>query len=79
MHTTKSKKKKSYRVFMQRKFPKNICFIMHFGFNNQFIKAMRTRPIFQKNTQKICCFVLVSMIMNLYVKRTPDIKKMVLL
>ena len=23
---------------------------MHFGFNNQFIKAKRTRPIFQKNT-----------------------------
>jgi hypothetical protein len=52
---------------------------MYFGFNNQFIKVMRTRPIFQKNTQKICYFVLVSMIMNLYVKRTLDIKKMVLL
>jgi len=28
---------------------KNICyFSMHFGFNNQFIKVMRTWPIFQK-------------------------------
>jgi hypothetical protein len=26
----------------------NICISMHFGFNNQFIQAMRTRPIFQK-------------------------------
>jgi hypothetical protein len=29
-------------------FKNNICINMHFGFNNQFIKAMRTRPIFQK-------------------------------
>jgi len=49
---------------------------MHFGFNNQFIKVMRTWPIFKK---KIFCFVLMSGIMNLYVKRIPDIKKVVLL
>jgi len=38
-HTTKktSKKKK---------------FSMHFNFNNQFIKVIRTWPIFQKNTKK---------------------------
>jgi len=29
-------------------FKNNICISMHFGFNNQFIQAMRTRPIFQK-------------------------------
>jgi hypothetical protein len=29
-------------------FKNNICINMHFGFNNQFIQAMRTRPIFQK-------------------------------
>jgi hypothetical protein len=52
---------------------------MHFGFNNQFIKSMRTRPIFQKKTQKIFCFLLVSRITNLYVKRIPDIKKVFLL
>jgi hypothetical protein len=51
---------------------------MHFGFNNQFIKVMRTWPIFQKN-QKIFCFVLMSGITNLYVKRIPDIKKVFLL
>jgi hypothetical protein len=49
---------------------------MHFGFNNQFIKVMRTWPIFQK---KKICFVLMSGITNLYVKRIPDIKKVVLL
>jgi hypothetical protein len=42
--------KKSHRIFIQQKF--KICSNMHFGFNNQFIKAMRTRPIFQKKTQK---------------------------
>jgi len=51
---------------------------MHFGFNNQFIKVMRTWPIFQKN-QKIFCFVLMSGITNLHVKRIPDIKKVFLL
>ena len=32
----------------QKKFQNNICISMHFGFNNQIIQAMRTRPIFQK-------------------------------
>jgi len=49
---------------------------MHFGFNNQCIKVMRTWPIFQK-FQKKYFFLLISGIMNLYVKRTPDIKKIV--
>ena len=47
---------------------------MHFVFNNQFIKAMRSRLIFQKTPKKYFVF-LVSEIMNLYVKRIPDIKK----
>jgi len=42
--------KKSYRIFIQQKF--KIYFSMYFGFNNQFIKAMRTRPIFQKKPKK---------------------------
>jgi hypothetical protein len=50
---------------------------MHFGFNNQFIKVMRTLANISK--KKIFCFVLISEIMNLYVKRNPDIKKVVLL
>jgi len=48
---------------------------MHFGFNNQFIKVTRIWPIFQKNPKKLFCFLLISGITNLYVKRTPDIKK----
>jgi len=52
---------------------------MHFGFNNQFIKVMRTWSIFQKYPKKLFCFLLISGIMNLYVKRTPNIKKVVFL
>jgi hypothetical protein len=46
---------------------------MHFGFNNQFIKVMRTRPTFQK-IQKNYFFLLISGITNLHVRRTPNIK-----
>jgi hypothetical protein len=79
MHTAQSlkTKKKSCIFIQQRKLQKkNIS--MHFGFNNQFIKVTRTRPIFQKKS-KIFCFVLMSGITNLYVKRILDIKKVVLL
>jgi hypothetical protein len=56
MHTTKSlkdKKKKNHIVFSYNKTSKNICFSMHFAFNNQFIKVMRTRLIFQKYPKNI--------------------------
>jgi hypothetical protein len=49
---------------------------MHFGFNNQFIKVVRTKPIFFK---KSFYFLLVFEITNLYVKRFLDIKKVFLL
>ena len=54
MHTVKSLKAKNHIVFLYNKenFKKIYYFSMHFGFNNQFIKVMRTWPIFQKN-QKI--------------------------
>jgi len=76
MHTAKSlKTKKNLIQQREKKIYIYICyFSMHFGFNNQFIKVMRTWPIFQKN-QKYFCFVLISGITNLYVKRIPDIKK----
>ena len=38
----------SYFHTTKEDFKNNICISMHFGFNNQFIQAMRTRPIFQK-------------------------------
>ena len=55
MHTAKSlrDKKKIHIIFYTKKYKNSkICFSMHFGFNNKFIRAMRTRPIFQKNTKE---------------------------
>jgi hypothetical protein len=52
---------------------------MHFSFNNQFIKVMRTRSIFQKFLKKSFYFLLAFEITNLYVKRIPDIKKVFIL
>jgi len=61
MHMTKSlKDKKTHHiVFLYNK--KIIIYVLtcFFGFNNQFIKAMRTRQIFQKNTQKNKFFFLL--------------------
>ena len=49
---------------------------MYFGFNNQFIKVKRTLAKISKKQQNILfCLILVSGIMNLYVNRIPDIKK----
>ena len=48
---------------------------MHFGFNNQFIKVKRTLIKISKTTKILFCLILVSGIMNLYVKRIPDMKK----
>jgi hypothetical protein len=52
---------------------------MHFGFDNQFIKVKRTLTKISKTTKILFFFVLVSEIMNLYVKHIPDIKKVFLL
>jgi len=52
-----------------------ICVSMHFDFNDQFIKVMRTRPTFQKkNLKKLFCLLLIPGITNLHVRRTPYIK-----
>ena len=48
---------------------------MHFDFNNQFIKVKRTLTKILKITKILFCFVLISGIMNLYVKRILDITK----
>ena len=78
MYTAKSlKAKKSYCIFIQqRKLQKKIISACIFGFNNQFIKATRTEPIFQKFQKNSFVFLILG-IMNLYVKRTPNIKKIV--
>jgi hypothetical protein len=70
--------------FLKDKIKKSYCilkkgFSMHFGFNNQFIKVMRTRPIFQKEQKNLFCFLLILRIMRLYVRHILDIKKVVLL
>ena len=49
---------------------------MHFGFNNQFIKFKRTLAKISKTTKILFCLILVSGIMNLYVKYIYDIKKL---
>ena len=59
MHTTKSlknKRKKIILYFHTTKKILKICISMHFGFNNQFIKVTRTRPIFQKFQKKYFVF-----------------------
>jgi hypothetical protein len=71
MHTTKSlKDKKNHHIvfsynkknhivfFIYTKHKKNskIGFSMHFDFNNKFVRAMRTRPIFQKFKKNIFVF-----------------------
>jgi hypothetical protein len=54
MHTAKSlKDKKKINTSYFHTTKKYTCFSMHFGFNNQFIKAMRTRLIFQKYPKNI--------------------------
>jgi hypothetical protein len=52
---------------------------MHFGFNNKFVRAIRTIPIFQKFQKKYFVFFLVSGITNSYIKRIPDLKNVVFL
>jgi len=49
MHTTKSLNNNNNKLYFRttKKISK-IYINMHFGFNNQFIKVMRTRLIFQK-------------------------------
>ena len=68
------KAKKNYIVFFihQKKY-----FSMHFGFHNQFIKVKKTLAKISKTTKNLFCFVLVSEIINLYVKCIFDIKKVV--
>jgi len=45
-------KKKNHIVFSYNKENCKKYFSMHFGFNNRFIKTIRTRPIFQKYPKK---------------------------
>lgn len=46
MHTTKYLKDKKLMLYFPTIKEAKICYSMYFDFNNQFIKAMRTRLIF---------------------------------
>jgi hypothetical protein len=71
-------KKKSYCIFIQqRKLQKIYILACILALITSLLKSQELDQYFQKN--KICCFVLMSRITNLYVKCIPDIKKIVLL
>ena len=69
--------KKNYIVFSYNKKSKYVlaCIL---ALITSLLKPWELRQYFKK-IQKIFCFVLVSEIMNLYVKCIPDIKRVVLL
>jgi len=77
MHTAKSLKEKNYIIFSYNKenFKKNVlaCILA------LIISLLKSRELDQyfKNSKKNYFVFLISGIMNLYVKRTPDIKKVV--
>jgi hypothetical protein len=48
---------------------------MYFSFNNQFIKATKTREYFKNSKKKLFCFLLILKITSLYVRCILDIKK----
>jgi hypothetical protein len=53
---SKIKKKIIILYFHTTKKISKICISMHFDFNNQFIKVVRTRPIFQTFQKKYFLF-----------------------
>ena len=74
MHTVKSlKEKKNHIIFSYNKNSK-LYINMYFGFNNQFIKIIKTRPIFQKIPKQIIFFLILK-ITRFYIRRSLDIKK----
>ena len=60
--------KKSFNIYIY-------THTMHHKFNNKYIKTMETQTKFLKHKKKTICLFLISMIMNLYVKRTKNIKR----
>ena len=77
MHTAKSLKEKNYIIFSYNKenFKKNVlaCIL---ALITSLLKSRELGQYF-KNSKKNYFVFLISGIMNLYVKRTPDIKKVV--
>jgi hypothetical protein len=71
-----SQTKKNHIIFSFKEFffKKTYVFACIIDFNNQFVKVIRTRPIFQK-IQKIIFFLLIVRITRLYIRCSLDIKK----
>ena len=74
----KKNKQTNHIVFSYNKnSKKNRCSACILTLITSLLKPWKLGQYF-KNTQKIFCFLLVSGNMNLYIKRIPDIKKVVL-
>jgi hypothetical protein len=70
-------KKKSHHIFIQQKFKKYIlAYIL--ALITGLLKSQELGQYFKKTPKKAFYFLLISGIMNLYVKHTPDIKKVVI-
>jgi hypothetical protein len=76
MHTVKSLKKIHIIFSYNKENPKNVlaCIL---ALITSLLKSWELGQYFKKNPKKLFCFLLISRITNLYVKRTPDIKKVV--
>jgi len=90
MHRTQSlkakKRKKNHIVFSYNKENFNIYIYIYIyilacilALITSLLKSRELSQYFKKKSKKIFCFVLMSEITNLYVKRIPDIKEVVLL
>jgi len=78
MHTTKSQRK-NHIIFSYKKenFFKKIILACILALITSLLKSRELGQYFKKNPKKFLYFLLISGIANLYVKRTPDIKKVV--
>jgi hypothetical protein len=83
MHTAKSlqDKKNNYIIFSYKKKYKNIKYVLAciLALITSLLEPWELGQYLKKNPKKNFCFLLISGIMNLYVKHTSDIKKLVFL
>ena len=71
-------KKKSHHIFIQqRKLQKKNILACILALITSLLKSRELGQYLKKNPKKLFYFLLISGIANLYIKRTPDIKKVV--
>jgi hypothetical protein len=73
MHMTKSLKYRNFHIMFSHNQKKHVLACI-FGFNKSLLKLWELGQYF-KNTKKIFCLLLISKIMNLYIRCIPDIKR----